>query len=101
MSAFFAQLRDSYEYVIVDFSPVTPVVDVRSATHLVDSFLFVIQWGKTKIDAAERALNTARGVYNNLLGVVLNKVDLKALNRYAGHGNYYYSRHYAHYGYTD
>jgi len=35
------------------------------------------------------------------LGVVLNKVDLKALNRYEGHGNYYYSRHYAHYGYTD
>jgi succinoglycan biosynthesis transport protein ExoP len=101
MKSLFERLRDSYEYVIVDLSPVTPVVDVRSATHLVDTFLFVIQWGKTKIDVAEHALNTARGVYENLLGVVLNKVDLKALNRYEGHGNYYYSRHYAHYGYTD
>jgi len=101
MKGFFARLRESYEYVIVDLSPVTPVVDVRSATHLVDAFLFVIQWGKTKIDVAEHALNTARGVYDNLLGVVLNKVDLKALNRYEGHGNYYYSRHFAHYGYTD
>jgi succinoglycan biosynthesis transport protein ExoP len=101
MKDFFAQLRENYEYVIVDLSPVTPVVDVRSTTHLVDAFLFVIQWGKTKIDVAEHALNTARGVYDNLLGVVLNKVDLKALNRYEGHGNYYYSRHYAHYGYTD
>jgi polysaccharide biosynthesis transport protein len=101
MKSFFERLRDSYEYVIVDLSPVTPVVDVRSTTHLVDAFLFVIQWGKTKIDVAEYALNTARGVYDNLLGVVLNKVDLKALNRYEGHGNYYYSRHYAHYGYTD
>jgi polysaccharide biosynthesis transport protein len=101
MKNLFERLRDSYEYVIVDLSPVTPVVDVRSATHLVDTFLFVIQWGKTKIDEAEHALNTARGVYENLLGVVLNKVDLKALNRYEGHGNYYYSRHFAHYGYTD
>jgi succinoglycan biosynthesis transport protein ExoP len=101
MKGLFARLRENYGYVIVDLSPVTPVVDVRAATHLVDTFLFVIQWGKTKIDVAEHALNTARGVYDNLLGVVLNKVDLKALNRYEGHGNYYYSRHYAHYGYTD
>jgi succinoglycan biosynthesis transport protein ExoP len=101
MKSFFERLRDSYEYVIVDLSPITPVVDVRSATHLVDTFVFVIQWGKTRIDVAEHALNTARGVYDNLLGVVFNKVDLKALNRYEGHGNYYYSRHFAHYGYTD
>jgi succinoglycan biosynthesis transport protein ExoP len=101
MKIFFARLRERYDYVIVDLSPVTPVVDVRSAIHLVDAFLFVIQWGKTRIDVAEHALNVAGGVYDNLLGVVLNKVDLKALNRYESHGNYYYSRHFAHYGYTD
>jgi polysaccharide biosynthesis transport protein len=101
MKGLFVRLRESYEYVIVDLSPITPVVDVRSAIHLVDTFLFVIEWGKTKIDVAEYALNTARGVYDNLLGVVLNKVDLQALNRYEGHGNYYYSRNFAHYGYTD
>jgi succinoglycan biosynthesis transport protein ExoP len=101
MKDFFDRLREKYEYVIVDLSPVTPVVDVRSTTHLVDAFLFVIQWGKTKIDVAEHALNTARGVYDNLLGVVLNKVDFNALNRYEGCGDYYYSHHFAHYGYTD
>jgi polysaccharide biosynthesis transport protein len=101
MKGLFVQLRERYEYVIVDLSPIAPLVDVRSATHLVDTFVFIIQWGKTKIDVAEHALNTARGVYDNLLGVVLNKVDLRALNRYEGHGNYYYSRHFAHYGYTE
>jgi succinoglycan biosynthesis transport protein ExoP len=101
MTDFFVRLRESYEYVIVDLSPIAPLVDVRAATHLVDAYVFIIEWGKTKIDVAEYALNTARGVYDNLLGVVLNKVDLNALNRYEGHGNYYYSRHFAHYGYTD
>ena len=101
MKRLFVRLRESYDYVIVDVSPVAPVVDVRSATHLLDSYVFVIEWGKTKIHVAEHALNAARGVYDNLLGVVLNKVDLKALNRYEDYGDYYYSRHFAHYGYTD
>jgi succinoglycan biosynthesis transport protein ExoP len=101
MKAFFVRLRESYECVIVDLSPIVPLVDVRAASHLADAYVFIIEWGKTKIDVAEYALNTARGVYDNLLGVVLNKVDLNALNRYEGHGNYYYSRHFAHYGYTD
>jgi succinoglycan biosynthesis transport protein ExoP len=101
MKRLFARLRESYEYVIVDLSPIAPVVDVRSATHLLDSYVFVIEWGKTKIHTAEHALSTARGVYDNLLGVVLNKVNLKEFRRYEGHGDYYYNRHYARYGYTD
>jgi succinoglycan biosynthesis transport protein ExoP len=101
MKRFFVRLRESYDYVIVDLSPLAPVVDVRSATHLLDSYVFIIEWGKTKIDVAEHSLNSARGVYENLLGVVLNKVNFKLLNRYEGHGNYHYNRHYAHYGYTE
>jgi succinoglycan biosynthesis transport protein ExoP len=101
MKRFFLRLRESYDYVIVDLSPIAPVVDVRSTTHLVDSYVFVVEWGKTKIDVVEHALATAGGVYDNLLGVVLNKVNFKALGRYDSHGNYYYNRHYARYGYTD
>ena len=68
MKRLFARLREKYDYVIVDLSPLAPVVDVRAATHLVDSYLFVVEWGKTKIDVVESALNSARGVYDNLLG---------------------------------
>jgi polysaccharide biosynthesis transport protein len=64
--------------------------------------VFVIEWGKTKIDVVEHALSAARSVYENLLGVVLNKVDLNRLISYETHrGDYYYNRHYARYGYTD
>jgi polysaccharide biosynthesis transport protein len=98
----FEALREAYDYVIVDLSPLAPVVDVRAMTHLVDSFVFVVEWGRTKFDAAEQALGAARGVYDNLLGVVLNKTDMKVLGRYEGYrGNYYYNRYYARYGYTD
>jgi succinoglycan biosynthesis transport protein ExoP len=101
MKRFFGRLRDSYDYVIVDLSPVNPVVDVRTAIHLLDSYVFVAEWGKTKIDVARHALNTARGIYDNLLGVVLNKVNFKRLNRYDGDGHYYDRGYYAHYNYTE
>jgi succinoglycan biosynthesis transport protein ExoP len=98
----FDELRGKYDYVIVDLSPLAPVVDVRSTANLVDCYVLVIEWGKTKIDVVEHALSSARGVYDNLLGVVLNKVDLKGLSRYESHGSdYYYNRYYAQYGYTD
>jgi succinoglycan biosynthesis transport protein ExoP len=98
----FERLRQSYEYIIVDLSPLAPVVDVRAMAHLVDSFVFVIEWGRTKIDVVEHALRMAPGVYDNLLGVVLNKANLNLLGRYESHrGDYYYNRYYARYGYVD
>ena len=98
----FERLREAYDYVIVDLSPLAPVVDVRVMTPLIDSFVFVVDWGRTKIDVVEHALSTTRGVYDNLLGIVLNKVDMNSFGRYESyHGSYYESRYYAHYGYTD
>jgi succinoglycan biosynthesis transport protein ExoP len=98
----FDQLRGTYDYVIVDLSPLAPVVDVRVMTPLVDSFLFVVEWGHTKIEVAQHALANARGVCDNLLGIVLNKADMKAFARYAGdHQSYYDNSYYQRYGYTD
>ena len=51
----------SYDYVVVDLSPLAPIVDVRATTHLVDSYIFVIEWGRTKIDVVKHALAVAQG----------------------------------------
>ena len=49
----------------------------------------------------EHALGRARGVSDNLLGVVLNKVHMKAFGRYETyHEGYYNNRNSARYGYT-
>ncbi|MBV9566043.1 MAG: AAA family ATPase [Bradyrhizobium sp.] len=98
----FEKLRAAYDYIIVDLSPLAPVVDVRAMTHLVDSFVFVVEWGRTNIEIAEHVLSGAPGVYENLLGVVLNKVNMKVFARYeSSRESYYYNRHFARYGYTD
>ena len=98
----FNTLREKYDYVVVDLPPLAPIVDVRATAHLVDSFVFVIEWGRTKIDVVTHALGHAPGVYDNLLGVVLNKVNMNSFMRYANdRENYYYNEHYSRYGYTE
>lgn len=102
MKNLFEKLRENYDYIVVDLPPLAPIVDVRAATSLVDTFIFVIEWGQTKIDVVEHALGQAQEVYDHLLGVVLNKVDMKRFARHAGdHGSYYYNQRYGRYGYTE
>ena len=99
---FFDSLRNSYDYIIVDFSPLMPIVDVRVSTNLVDSYVYVVAWGDTRIDYVKQALHSARGVYENLLGVVLNRVNLRSLGRYDGGGGSYYAHEgYQRYGHTE
>jgi succinoglycan biosynthesis transport protein ExoP len=95
-------LRSRYDYVIVDLSPVAPIVDVRATGHIIDSYVYVVEWGRTKIEIIERALTEAQTIYDQMLGVVLNRVDMSVQGRYERyHGNHYYRKYYAKYGYVE
>jgi succinoglycan biosynthesis transport protein ExoP len=95
----FQKLRKTYDYVIVDLPPLAPVVDARAISALLDSFILVVEWGRTPADVVKHALNTAPNVHDALLGVVLNKTNMKAMKRYASHyGDYYNNAHYFRYG---
>lgn len=99
LRALFDELRQDYECIVVDLPPLAPIVDVRSTTSLIDSYVLIVEWGATKTEVAELALGTAGMVHENLLGVVLNKVNFKVLRRYEGRrGDFYSDKYYAHYG---
>jgi capsular exopolysaccharide synthesis family protein len=98
----FDGLRERYDYVIVDLPPLAPLIDVRATPHLVDGYFLVVEWGRTKIDVVQHALKSAPGVYGNLCGTILNKVDMEYMSRYDVHRRkYYYNKQFARYGYTD
>jgi polysaccharide biosynthesis transport protein len=95
----FDKLRGSYDYVIVDLPPLAPIVDVRTTTPLIDCFILVVEWGRTKTDVVQHALHTAPNVYEALIGTVLNKTDMRAMKRYHNYLNdYYNNEHYTSYG---
>ena len=68
-----------------------------------DAYVLIVEWGKTNIETVQRALHSARPVYDKVIGVVLNKVDFNSLGRFDGEpGRYYYkNKRYARYGYVE
>lgn len=94
--AFFEALKGQYDYVVVDLSPLSAASDVRATTPFMSSYVLVIEWGSTKVDAVQYALNQAPEVHNNIIGTVLNKVDIEAMRSYDRNGAHYY---YTQYGY--
>jgi succinoglycan biosynthesis transport protein ExoP len=89
----FSTIQIKYEYVIVDLAPLIAGVDVRATSGLIDSYVLVIEWGATKVDAVQYALRNARNVQENIVCAVLNKVNIPAMSRYDSHGaKDYYGR---------
>lgn len=76
------RLAATHDYVIIDLPPLTPVLDVRATASFVQLYLLVMEWGRTRIEAVEDALVSARALKGRLLGVVLNKVDTSQLGQY-------------------
>jgi polysaccharide biosynthesis transport protein len=98
----FSNLRSKYDYVVVDLSPLMPIVDTRATTALVGSYVCVVEWGCTRAKVVKQAFKDAQNVYENLLGVVLNKADINRLSSYDSVGKYYYrNKYYAQYGFTE
>jgi Mrp family chromosome partitioning ATPase len=103
MKKLFESLREQFDYIVVDLSPLMPIVDVRSALSFVDAYVLIIEWGMTSIETVQRAVHGAKAVSDKVIGVVLNKVDFESLGRFDGEpGRYYYkNKRYARYGYVE
>lgn len=102
MENLFRHLRQHYDRIILDLSPLAPVVDVRATRGLADSYILVIEWAKSKVDVVERVLAETPIVRERMLGAVLNKVNVAVMSRYDSYGaGYYRNKHYKRYGYVD
>ncbi|WP_426434921.1 polysaccharide biosynthesis tyrosine autokinase [Bradyrhizobium genosp. P] len=102
MERLFQHLRERYDRIVLDLSPLAPVIDVRATGALADSYVLVIEWAKAKVDIVERVLNETPIVRERLLGAVLNKVNMAVMSRYDIYSaGYYRNRYYKRYGYID
>jgi succinoglycan biosynthesis transport protein ExoP len=102
MERLFQHLREHYDRIVLDLSPLAPVIDVRATGGLADSYVLVVEWAKAKVDIVERTLNETPVVRERLLGAVLNKVNMAVMSRYDIYSaGYYRNRYYKRYGYID
>lgn len=91
MRATLEQLRQAFDYVVIDAPPLLAVTDAAVLSALTDGTLLVAASGDVTTDQVETALESLEGVDANLLGVVLNKVP-RGRSRTQGYYDYSYSR---------
>lgn len=76
-----AQLRERFDFIVLNAPPVLPVRDAKIIAKLADSTLLILRWGATSFEAARIAITILEG---KVAGAVLNRVDYR---RHKNHGN--------------
>jgi capsular exopolysaccharide synthesis family protein len=83
----FTSLASSFDWIIVDSTPMQPIVDVNLWSRLVDATILVVREGVAPIEALKKGLE---GLDNlKLVGVILNEASESRPSRY---GYSYYGR---------
>jgi polysaccharide biosynthesis transport protein len=80
------ELKDEYELVVIDCSPLLAVSDPRRLARLVDDCIMVVAWDRTPIQTVMAALRQLRMASSGFIGIVLSQVDLQTYLRFVTGG---------------
>lgn len=81
-------LKRSFDFVVLDTSPVLAVADSCVIARQADAVLMVARWRKTPRKLAEASLRALAMTDASVAGTVLSQADVKELPRF-GYGRYY------------
>jgi exopolysaccharide transport family protein len=90
MQDLIAELRGEFDYIVMDTSPLLPVVDALALATVADKVLVIVQWGQTPRTSISEAFKVLRPEVHRVAGIVLNKVDLNQVRGYGNRGTYHY-----------
>jgi polysaccharide biosynthesis transport protein len=76
------QLRERYDYIVMDASPLLAVVDALALATVADKILVVAEWSRTSRDSISEAFKVLRPEQHRVAGIVLNKVDPQKMRGY-------------------
>jgi capsular exopolysaccharide synthesis family protein len=77
----FARLGGSFDWILVDSTPVLPTADVNLWGRLVDGMLLVVRAGVAPVEALKKGLASVDNP--KLVGIVLNEASDSRQNKYA------------------
>jgi receptor protein-tyrosine kinase len=87
MGALIRSAKAEYGFIILDSSPMLALADSRILAPLVNGVLLVVKSGTTPRERLMHAQSGIRSVGGNMIGVVLNNVDIRT-NGYYNYGPY-------------
>lgn len=77
-------LKETFDYIILDTPPIQAVTDSQILSTKSDGTILVVKAERTKKDSVQNAINLLKNVNANVIGTVLNGIDVSR-NKY-----YYY-----------
>jgi capsular exopolysaccharide synthesis family protein len=83
-------LKETYDHVLIDAPPVLGFADSAILSSMVDGTMMVVVGGKTPRETLHQAREILFQVNARILGVVINRVDI----RRSAYNSYYYRYHY-------
>ena len=75
MTAFLEEMKNYFDYIVLDTPPLQAVTDAQVLSTKVDGSLIVVRAGVTKKDAVHDAVSIINKVNGNIIGTVLNGAD--------------------------
>lgn len=75
MKCLVEQLKEDFDYIILDAPPVLAVSDAQILVNMADGVLVAIRAGSTKKENVNSALSSLKSVNANIIGTVLNMAD--------------------------
>lgn len=87
MKKLLEELRESYDYVVIDVPPVLAVTDAQLVATKVDGVVLVVKAQGAKKDNVINAKNALDKIHANMIGTVLNGVENKKSKYYYYYGN--------------
>ena len=92
------QLRENYDYVIIDTPPVGSVIDAASVAQECDGVILVVSSGEISYKAVQKSKDQMEKSNCRILGAVLNKVEIGKGGYYGKYYGRYYGKYYGNYG---
>ena len=94
MKEFVAEMKSRYDYVFLDAPPIMGVSDASVLASMVDMCVLVVQYRKYPQMMTQRAKEMVTKVGGELVGVVLNNINISQDSYYYYYSGYYYDNYY-------
>jgi succinoglycan biosynthesis transport protein ExoP len=89
-SKLLTELREHYDYIIIDSPPVLAVPDARLIGSISDASIYIIKWNKSTRMEVNQGLEMLSSIGVNTIGLVLNQIDTRNAKTYGYTGSYGY-----------
>jgi polysaccharide biosynthesis transport protein len=98
MKSLVESFRQTFDLVVIDTSPVGPVIDPVVVSQLSDKIVLVVHWASTAREMVRHCVQQLSG-HRKIAGVAFNQVNDREAQKYGKYGySYYYgSRYYKKY----